>query len=63
MTRILYNPEVLGKDKVVDEIKIRDIASQIAQGMEYLHLNGVILRDFSLKSIVMEINGKSHTPK
>lgn len=64
MARILYNPDVLGKDKIVDEEKIREIAVRIAQSIEYLHQNGIILRDFSLQSIVIEkTHDNSPTPK
>ena len=44
--RVIYNPEVLGKDLIVDEGKIRQIIQKIAQGLEMLHSLGIIMRDF-----------------
>lgn len=61
--RVIYNPEVLGKDLIVDECRIREIMHKIAQGLEMLHSLGIILRDLQLKSIMMSDNSEFANPR
>lgn len=60
---MVYNRAILGKDRIVDEQKIREVVLKIAQALDDLHSQGIVLRDFQMKSVMMSDSSDYANPR